>query len=80
MDSEEENELHDKIDVAMNFAEDVADLLIPDALEYYLGLNEDFMDEDLMGDSDEDQDDDDNDEGDDKGDKKKGAKKGGKKE
>ena len=42
-DSDEENTIHDKIDEAMNLAEDVDDVLIPDALEYYLGLNEDFM-------------------------------------
>lgn len=30
----------------MNLGEDVADMLIPDALEYYLGLNEDYIEED----------------------------------
>jgi hypothetical protein len=44
MDEEEENELRDKIDVAMNLAEDIDDVLIPDALEYYLGLNDDMFD------------------------------------
>jgi len=63
--SEEENELLDKIDEQMNFAEDIEDVLIPDALEYYLGLNEDFFD-DMGGESDDedgDHDDDDDDEG-----------------
>jgi nucleosome assembly protein 1-like 1 len=76
VDSEEENELHDKIDEAMNLAEDIADVLIPDALEYYLGLNEDFDDADMMDDEDDDDEDDDDDH-EDKGDKKKGGKKGG---
>ena len=73
MDEEEENELRDKIDMAMNLAEDVHDVLIPDALEYYLDLNDDMLggedmeDEDSDGDKDDDSDDD--------GDKKK--KKGG---
>jgi len=44
LDEEEENELMDKLDEQMNFAEDIEDVLIPDALEYYLGLNEDFFD------------------------------------
>lgn len=34
----------DKVDLAMNLAEDIDDVMIPDALEYYLGLNEDFFD------------------------------------
>lgn len=87
LDSEEENEVHDKIDEAMNLAEDVDDVLIPDALEYYLGLNEDFAGGE--GEDDDDEDDEDNDSDDDgdkkpprkgsqeEGGKKKGAKKGG---
>lgn len=52
LESEEENELQDKIDQAMNLAEDVEDVLIPDALEYYLGLNDDLYDQDMMDDED----------------------------
>ena len=44
MESDEEHEILDKIDEAMNLAEDVDDVLIPDALEYYLGLNMDLFD------------------------------------
>jgi len=92
LESEDENELMDKIEVAMNFAEDIEDVLIPDALEYYLGLNEDFFDPDA--DSEDDDDDheggaggDHDDDSDDDDDKKKpkggkddgGKKKGGKK-
>lgn len=81
IESDEENQLQDKIDKAMNLAEDVEDVLIPDALEYYLNLNDDLYDPDDEGDDDED------DEGagdgsddDDADDKKKPAKggKGGK--
>ena len=43
----------------MNLAEDLDDVLIPEALQYYLGLNEDFLDQDSMGDEDDDDDDDD---------------------
>ena len=43
LDEEEENELRDKIDMAMNLAEDVHDVLIPDALEYYLDLNDEMF-------------------------------------
>ena len=77
MDSEEENQLQDKIDMAMNFAEDIDDVLIPDALEYYLGLNDDLYEglDDEDDDDDEENADDDSD-GDEK--KKKGGKKGGK--
>ena len=57
MDEEEENELRDKIDMAMNLAEDVHDVLMPDALEYYLDLNDDMFGgedgEDEDGDDDE---------------------------
>ena len=68
MDEEEENELRDKIDMAMNFAEDIDDVLIPDALEYYLDLNDDMFDGEDM--EDEDSDGDDGDGSDDEGDKK----------
>lgn len=34
----------------MNLAEDVEDVLIPDALEYYLGLNDDLYDPEMMDD------------------------------
>jgi hypothetical protein len=47
----------------MNFAEDIEDVLIPDALEYYLGLNEDL---DYPGDSDDDDDEGDDSDGSDK--------------
>jgi hypothetical protein len=57
LDEEEENELRDKIDMAMNLAEDVHDVLMPDALEYYLDLNDDMFGgedgEDEDGDDDE---------------------------
>ena len=39
--------------MAMNLAEDVEDVLIPDALEYYLGLNDDLYDSEGEGDNDE---------------------------
>jgi nucleosome assembly protein 1-like 1 len=72
LDEEEENELRDKIDMAMNLAEDIHDVLIPDALEYYLDLNDDMF-------GGEDGEDEDDDEGDDDGsdDDKKKSKKGG---
>lgn len=78
IESEEENELQDKIDQAMNLAEDVEDVLIPDALEYYLGLNDD-----LYEGFDDEGDDDDSEgaeggEGGDSDDDKKKKKKGGK--
>jgi nucleosome assembly protein 1-like 1 len=70
LDEEEENELREKIDIAMNLAEDVDDVLIPDALEYYLGLNDDLFDgedgEDEEGDEGSD-----DDKSDDEGDSKK---------
>lgn len=74
IDEEEVNEIMEKIDQAVNLAEDVFDVLIPDALEYYLGLNDDLYDADMMegeDDSDEDGSGGDSDEDD----KKKGAKK-----
>ena len=77
LDEEEENELRDKIDMAFNLAEDVHDVLIPDALEYYLDLNdgmyggEDDEEDELGGEGGDDNSDDD----DDAGDKKKGGKK-----
>lgn len=74
LESEEENELHDKIDQAMNLAEDVEDVLIPDALEYYLGLNDDLYD--MMDDEDSEGDEDGSDGGDSDDDKKKSKKKG----
>ena len=43
LDEEEENELREKIGMALNLAEDVHDVLIPDALEYYLDLNDDMF-------------------------------------
>ena len=45
-DSEEENDMRDKMDEVQQTVEDFHDLLVPDALEYYLGLNEDF---DMLG-------------------------------
>ena len=44
-DSDEEHALLDKIDEAMNLAEDLDDVLIPEALQYYLGLNDDLFDD-----------------------------------
>jgi len=60
-DSEDENDARDKIDEAQQTVEDFHDLLIPEALEYYLGLNEDF---DMLGMGEEDDEDDDDDEDD----------------
>jgi hypothetical protein len=63
----------------MNLAEDVEDVLLPDALEYYLGLNDD-----LLEGFDDDGEDDDSEGGEGDGDsdndnkKKGGKKKGGK--
>ena len=74
LEEEEENELRDKIDMAMNLAEDVHDVLIPDALEYYLDLNDDMLGGEDMEDEDSDGGDN-SDEDEDAGDKKK---KGGK--
>ena len=48
------------MDEVQQTVEDFHDLLMPDALEYYLGLNEDF---DMLG-MDDDDDDDDDDDGD----------------
>jgi len=78
VDSEEENEIRDKIDEVQQTVEDFHDLLVPEALEYYLGLNEDF---DMlgMGEGDESGDDDDDDDDDSDGEKKPKKKKGGKK-
>lgn len=74
LDEEEENELRDKIDMAMNLAEDVDDVLIPDALEYYLGLNDNMFDAEDMEDEDDEGSDEDGSDGEDD---KKGKKKGG---
>jgi nucleosome assembly protein 1-like 1 len=74
-DSDEENNMRDKIDEVQQTVEDFHDLLMPDALEYYLGLNEDF---DMLGmDGDDDDDDDDEDDDDSEGEPKpkKGKKK-----
>ena len=75
VDSEEENDQLDKIDEVQQIVEDFHDLLVPEALEYYLGMNEDFdmlgMDE---GEESGSEDEDDDDEG---KDTKKGKKKGG---
>lgn len=61
----------------MNLAEDVDDVLIPDALEYYLGLNEDMFDGEGMDDDDSDPEEgeDGSDEEKDKKPKKKGGEK-----
>lgn len=69
----------DKIDQAMNLAEDLDDVLIPDALEYYLGLADDLAGLEGMDGDDSDPSGDGS--GDDSGDDKpsdKGKKKGGK--
>ena len=39
MDSDEEAELRDRIDEVQQIVEDFNDLLVPDCLEHYLGLN-----------------------------------------
>ena len=43
---QEENEDLAKIDEVVNVAEDFDEVLIPDALDYYLNLNEDLDDDD----------------------------------
>ena len=74
-DSEEENDMHDKIEHVQETVEDFHDLLVPDALEYYLGLNEDF---DMLGmDPEGDESGDDDDSGDDEAAGKKGKKPAG---
>ena len=45
-DSEEENNIRDKMDETQQAVEDFHDLLVPEALEYYLNMNEDF---DMLG-------------------------------
>merc|ERR1712166_1249795 len=72
-DSEDENDARDKMDEAQQTVEDFHDLLIPEALEYFLGLNEDF---DMLGMDGDDDDEDDDDEDDDDEPKPKGGKKG----
>jgi len=80
VDSEDENNIRDKIDEVQQMVEDFHDILIPDALEYYLGLNQDF---DMLGmEDDDDSDDEDEEEGEGppasgKKDKKKKDKKDG---
>lgn len=64
----------------MNFCEDIDDVLIPDALEYYLGLNEDFGDDALDSEGEDGGSDDDDDDGGDDDDKGKKKGKGSKKE
>lgn len=76
LDEEEENETREKIDVAMNLAEDVDDVLVPDALEYYLGLNDDLFDAE-DGEDEEGDDGSDEDKSDDEADSKKKKSKGG---
>lgn len=77
LESDEENTLQEQIDQAMNLAEDVEDVLIPDALEYYLGLNDDLYDPEGDDDDDDEADGGDSDEeGDDAEPKKKQTKKG----
>ena len=68
--------MRDKLDEVQQTVEDFHDLLIPDALEYFLGLNEDF---DMLGmDQEGDESGDDDDDSDDESDTKKGGKKGSK--
>jgi hypothetical protein len=43
LEEEEEKVLRNKIDTAMNLAEDVQDVLNPDALEYFLDPNDDIF-------------------------------------
>ena len=63
-DSEEENDARDKMDQVQQTVEDFHDLLVPDALEYYLGLNEDFDMLGMDGEGDESGDDDDDEDAD----------------
>ena len=56
--SDEENEIQDKMDEVQQIVEDFHDLLVPDALEYFLGFNEDFDMLGLDGEDDESGDDD----------------------
>lgn len=75
VDSEEENDERDKMDQVQQTVEDFHDLLVPDALEYYLGLNEDF---DMLGmDPEDDESGDDDSDKDDADDSKKGKKAAG---
>ena len=75
VDSEEENDMRDKMDQVQQSVEDFHDLLVPDALEYYLGLNEDF---DMLGmDPEGDESGDDDSDKDDADDSKKGKKAAG---
>ena len=60
----------------MNLAEDVEDVLIPDALEYYLGLNDDLFDGDEEDDDEDGDHDEEGDSGEDADNIKKGKKKG----
>jgi len=71
--------LRDKMDQVQQTVEDFHDLLVPDALEYYLGLNEDFdmLGMDAEGDESGEDDDEDDDEDAGKGKKGKGKKAGG---
>lgn len=64
------------MDQVQQTVEDFHDLLVPDALEYYLGLNEDFDMLGMDGEGDESGDDDDEDDEEDSAPKEK---KGGKK-
>lgn len=77
-DSEEENDVQDKLDEVQQTVEDFHDLLVPDALEYYLGLNEDFDMLGMDGEGDESEGDDASGSEEEKPAPKKGGKKGGK--
>jgi len=78
MDSDEENEARDKMDEVQQIVEDFHDLLVPEALEYYLGLNEDFGILGMDGEGDGESGSDNGDNSDDSADKK--PKKAGKKD
>jgi nucleosome assembly protein 1-like 1 len=73
-DTEEEGNMM-KIEDLQNFIEDINDIALPDALEYYLNLHEDDMPG--MGEDDEDRDDDDQDDEDQDDDDGKKRKKSG---
>ena len=75
VEEEEENELSDKIVIAHNLTEDVADVLIPDALEYYIDINDDILGGEHMEDEDLECERDDSDEDDKKKSQKCGDKK-----
>lgn len=70
-DSESDDDDHDKFDLIQQTVEDIHDILMPEALDYYLGFNDEFDMLDMEDDSD-DKGSDSNSDGDSKPKKKKG--------